>query len=68
MSDGANCLKQINSEEIKKIINLIYTSKPENMNENITSNDSLNNKHREIIEYVDSLEKPRFSLWNKIKK
>ena len=66
MSDGANYLKQINSDEIKKIINLIYDSKPENINEKITIDEPLNKKHREIIEYVDSLEKPKIGFWKKI--
>ncbi len=68
MSDGGSYLKQIDSEEIKKIINLIYNSKPENINEDITFDELQNKKHREVIDYVDSLEKPRLSFWKKIKK
>ena len=63
MSDGANYFKQIESEEIRKIINLIYDNKPEN----ITFDNSIHEKHLEVIEYVDSLEKPRISFWKKKK-
>ena len=52
MSDGANYFKQIESEEIKK---------------NITFDNSINEKHLEVIEYVDSLEKPRIGFWKKKK-
>ena len=61
MRDGANYIKQFESEEIKKIINLIYDSKPEN----IEFNDSIKQKHLEVINYVDSLEKPKISFWKK---
>jgi len=61
LRDGANVIKQIESEEIKKIINLIYDSKPEN----IRLNDPLKQKHLEVIKYVDSLKKPNFSFWKK---
>ena len=60
MSDGANYIKQIDSDEIKKIVDIIY-----NKSENININDSLEMKHLEIIEYVDSLEKPRMRFWKK---
>jgi hypothetical protein len=63
VSDGANYFKQIESEEIKKIINLIYDNKPEN----ITFDNSIHEKHLEVIEYVDSLEKPRIGFWKKKK-
>ena len=61
MRDGANYIKQFESEEIKKIINLIYDSKPEK----IEFNDSIKQKHLEVINYVDSLEKPKISFWKK---
>jgi hypothetical protein len=59
--DGANYIKQIKSDEINKIINLIYDSKPEN----IKLNDSIEKKHIEVIEYVDSLKKPKIGFWKK---
>ena len=63
MNDGGSYIKQINSKEIEKLINLIYEGKPEN----ISVNNYKNQKHAEIIKYVDSIEKPRFGFW-KIKK
>jgi hypothetical protein len=63
VSDGGSYIKQINSREIEKLISLIYDSKPENIN----LNNSKNEKHAEIIQYVDSIEKPKLGFW-KIKK
>ena len=63
MSDDANYIKKIESEEINKIINLIYDTKPEE----IILDDFKNKKHLEIIDYVDSLEKPKISFWKRKK-
>ena len=63
MNDGGSYIKQINSKEIEKLINLIYDNKPENINVDYNKNQ----KHAEIIKYVDSIEKPKFGFW-KIKK
>jgi hypothetical protein len=63
VSDDANYIKKIESEEINKIINLIYDAKPEE----IIVDDLKNKKHLEIIDYVDSLEKPKISFWKRKK-
>lgn len=61
VKEGPDFIKEFKSEEINKIINIIYDSKPEN----IQLNDSEKQKHLEIINYVDSLEKPKVSFWKK---
>ena len=63
MKDGPNYIKQFESNEIKKIINRIYNSKPEE----VELNDSNKQKHLEIIKYIDSMEKPKISFWKKIR-
>ena len=63
MKDGANIISQIESDEINKIINLIYNSKPEK----IKIDDPLIKKHQEIINYVDNLKKPKINFFKRLK-
>jgi hypothetical protein len=63
VEDGPNYIKQLESKEINKIIDIIYNSKPED----IQLDNSNKKKHLEIIKYVDSLEKPKVRFWKKIR-
>lgn len=63
MKDGPNFIKQFESNEIKKIIDRLYDNQPEK----IQINDSNNQKHLEIINYVDKMEKPKISFWKKLR-
>jgi hypothetical protein len=63
VSNGGSYIKQINTKEIEKLINIIYSNQPENIK--VINNED--DKHKEIIQYVDNLKKLKISFWNKIK-
>lgn len=55
MSEDGSYLEHIESEEIKKLVELIYQSKPEN-----TVEEEINvDKHEDIIKQIDQLPTPR---------
>ena len=59
MSGDEAYLEHIESDDIKKIIDKIYGSKPEDaIKENIDTG-----KHAEIKKQVDSLETPKKGFW-----
>ena len=51
MSEGGACLEQIESDEIKKLVELIYGNKPEDSIEVATDIDD----HKVIVERVNHL-------------
>lgn len=51
MSEGGSCLEQIESDEIKKLVELIYGSKPEDTIEVAADIDD----HKKIVERVNHL-------------
>ena len=64
MSEDETHLGQIESDEIKKIVNIIYGSKPEDAIKGDTDTD----EHAEIAKQLDSLETPKPGFWKKRKK
>jgi len=61
MSGDEAYLEHIESDKVKKIINKIYDSKPEDtIKEDIDIE-----RHKEIITQVDTLETPKTSFWKK---
>ncbi len=64
MSENEAYLEQIESDEIKKIINMIYDSKPEDA----IKGDMDTDKHAEIAKQLDSVETPKPGFWKKRKK
>lgn len=64
MSEDETYLGQIESDEIKKIINMIYDSKPEDA----IKGDMNTDKHAEIAKQLDSFETPKQGFWKKRKK
>lgn len=64
MSEDETYLGQIESDEIKKIINMIYDSKPEDA----IKEDMDIDKHTEIVKQLDSFETPKTGFWKKRKK
>lgn len=64
MSEDEAYLEQIESDEIKKIINMIYGSKPEDA----IKGDMDTDEHAEIAKQLDSLETPKPEFWKKRKK
>ena len=64
MSDGGSIIEKINSKEIENLILKIYNSEPENYKLSKTQNE----KHDEIIKYVDAFEKQKFNFWKKIRR
>jgi len=61
MSEDEAYLEQIDSDEIKKLVNMIYCSKPEDV---IKEGKDIV-KHAEITKQLDSLEMPKRGLWKK---
>ncbi len=57
MDNDAPYIEHIESEEIKKLVNLIYTSKPEDMMTPPESNHE--DIHHEIADQIDRLSPPR---------
>ena len=54
-------IKQIESDSIKKIIDKIYGSKPENIND-----DGNIDRHSQIVIELESLEIPKKSIWERL--
>lgn len=61
MTDGEAYLEHIDSNELKKLINLLYSSQPENavqfepINQNDTDNSKPISAHDKIIKRLDEL-------------
>lgn len=64
MSEDESFLKQIESDEIKKLIDIIYDSKPE---DSVKESKEID-KHSEIAKHLDNFETPKKGFWKKRRK